>query len=409
LSGSQVSNHDFNSDINRAGTASLKYDGRQAMFGSAEVIPLWVADMDFAAPPGVTRALAERVSHPVYGYTVYPDSLYESLIAWLRRRHGWEVQREWIVMCPGVVPSLHAAVMAFAERGGSVIVQPPVYFPFFSAVTGTGRQLIHNPLRLRDGRYSIDFDHLEQCAAGARLLLLCSPHNPVGRVWSRQELEYILKIARKHDLVVFSDEIHADLIYAGNKHHTLSMLAGTLGESGPNIITAVAPSKTFNIPGLNLSTLIVPDPECRRALIQAFDTMHVSASNPFSIVAFEAAYREGEAWLDELLIYLRQTRDYVAEYLATHLQEIRLIEPEGTYLLWLDCSALKTGLGINDAQLRHFFVHEAGVGMSPGTLFGDAGSGFMRMNIGAPRHIIKTALDGIRVAERRARQGTTPV
>lgn len=404
-----LSNHDFNSGINRAGTASLKYDGRQAMFGTEEVIPLWVADMDFAAPPGVTLALAERAAHPVYGYTVYPDSLYESLIDWLRRRHDWEVQREWIIMCPGVVPSLHAAVMAFAEPGDSVIVQPPVYFPFFSAVTSTGRQLVHNPLCLENNRYSIDFDRLEQCAAEARLLLLCSPHNPVGRVWSKQELECILKIARKHGLVIFSDEIHADLVYAGNKHHALSTLAGTLGEGAPDIITAVAPSKTFNIPGLNLSTLIVPDPGCRRALVQAFDAMHVSAANPFSIAAFEAAYREGEAWLDELLIYLRQTRDYVAEYLATHLPEIRLVEPEGTYLLWLDCSALKAGLGINDAQLRHFFVHEAGVGMSPGTLFGEAGSGFMRMNIGAPRHIIKMALEGIRKAEYQARQGTASI
>ncbi|MGH8762528.1 MAG: MalY/PatB family protein [Nitrosospira sp.] len=408
MSRSPASSHDFNSDINRAGTASLKYDGRQSMFGTAEVIPLWVADMDFAAPAAVTRALVERAAHPVYGYTVYPDSLYESLIDWLGRRHGWEVQREWIVMCPGVVPSLHAAVMAFAEPGDSVIVQPPVYFPFFSAVTRTGRQLVHNPLRRGNNRYSIDFDHLEQCAAGARLLLLCSPHNPVGRVWSKQELEDILEIARKHDLVIFSDEIHADLIYAGNTHHSLSMLAETLAKNLPNIITAVAPSKTFNIPGLNLSALIVPDPECRRALVQTFEAMHVSASNPFSIVAFEAAYREGEAWLDELLIYLRQTRDYVAEYLATHLQEIRLIEPEGTYLLWLDCSALKASLGVNDAQLRHFFIHEAGVGMSPGTLFGEAGSGFMRMNIGAPRHIIKMALDGIREAEQRARLRTTP-
>ncbi|SCY43631.1 cystathione beta-lyase [Nitrosospira sp. Nl5] len=402
-----LSNHDFNSDINRAGTASLKYDGRQTMFGTAEVIPLWVADMDFAAPQAVTRALAERAAHPVYGYTVYPDSLYESLIDWLRRRHDWEVQREWIVMCPGVVPSLHAAVMAFAESGDSVIVQPPVYFPFFSAVTSTGRQLAHNPLRLANNRYSIDFDHLEQCAAEARLLLLCSPHNPVGRVWSKQELECVLRIARKHDLVIFSDEIHADLVYAGNKHHTLSTLAGTLGESAPHIITAVAPSKTFNIPGLNLSTLVVPDPGCRRALVQAFEAMHVSAANPFSIAAFEAAYREGEAWLEALLVYLRQSRDYVAEYLTAHLPEIRLIEPEGTYLLWLDCRALKAELGINDAELRHFFVHEAGVGMSPGTLFGEAGSGFMRMNIGAPRHIIKTALEGIKKAERGARQRTT--
>ncbi|MDN5752457.1 MAG: pyridoxal phosphate-dependent aminotransferase [Nitrosospira sp.] len=404
MSSGYTFNHDFDSDINRAGTASLKYDGRKKMFGAAEVIPLWVADMDFAAPPAVVRALAERAAHPVYGYTVYPDSLYESLMDWLRRRHGWAVRREWIVMSPGVVPSLHAAVMAFAEPGEAVIVQPPVYYPFFSAVTSTGRQPVYNPLRLTNRRYGIDFDHLEQCAAGARLLLLCSPHNPVGRVWSKQELECILRIARKHDLVIFSDEIHADLVYPGNEHLTLSMLSRTLAESRPDIVTAVAPSKTFNIPGLNLSALVVPNPECRRALIQAFEAMHVSASNPFSIAAFEAAYREGEAWLDELLIYLRQTRDYVAAYLATHLREIRLIEPEGTYLLWLDCRALKVGLGMNDAQLRHFFVHEAGVGMSPGTLFGEAGSGFMRMNIGAPRHIIQAALENIRKA--RVTQGT---
>lgn len=408
MSGNDVPGHDFNRDINRSGTASLKYDGRQSMFGTAEVIPLWVADMDFAAPPAVTQALAKRAMHPVYGYTVYPDSLYESLIDWLRRRHGWDVRREWIMMCPGVVPSLYAAVMAFAEAGGPVIVQPPVYFPFFSAVTGTGRQLAYNSLRLANNRYTMDFDHLEQCAAGARLLLLCSPHNPVGRVWSTRELKDILRIAKKHDLVIFSDEIHADLIYPGNKYHVLSMLAEASAGSSVNVVTAVAPSKTFNIPGLNLSALIVPDPESRKALTQVFDTMHVSASNPFSVVAFEAAYREGGAWLDELLIYLRQTRDYVAEYLATYLPDIRLIESEGTYLLWLDCRALTARLGINDAQLRHFFVHEAGVGMSPGTLFGETGSGFMRMNIGAPRHIIQVALENIREAEQRTRQGMMP-
>lgn len=404
-----TSNHasykDFDKIINRAGTASLKYDGRQSMFGEAEVIPLWVADMDFAAPPAVTRSLARRAAHPVYGYSIYPDSLYESLIAWLWQRHGWKVHREWIMMCPGVVPSLHAAVMSFSEPGESIIAQPPVYFPFFSAVTSTGRQLTYNPLRLRSGRYEIDFDHLEQCAGRARLLLLCSPHNPVGRVWSKPELEDILHIAKKHDLVIFSDEIHSDLIYPENKHYVLSMLAEASAGNRANIITAVAPSKTFNIPGLNLSVLIVPDPESREALIRTFDTMHVSASNPFSIVAFEAAYREGEGWLEELLIYLRETRDYVRNYLATHLPEIRLIEPEGTYLLWLDCSALKAELKLNDAQLRHFFVHDAGVGMSPGTLFGEAGSGFMRMNIGAPRRVIQAALENIKEAEHRARQG----
>ncbi len=381
----------FDRDINRADTASVKYDGRKNMFGTDEVIPLWIADMDFAAPPAVTRALAERAAHPVYGYTQYPDSLYESLMDWLRRRHGWEVQREWIMMCPGVVPSLHAAVMAFAEPGESVIVQPPVYFPFFSAVTNTGRTLLQNPLRMESGHYAIDFDHLEQCAAKARLLLLCSPHNPVGRVWGKPELQRLLQIAKKYDLLILSDEIHADLIYPENKHHTLAALA----ENPATILTAVAPSKTFNIPGLNLSALIVPDAKHRAAITQIFNSMHISASNPFSIVAFEAAYREGETWLDELLAYLRDTRDYVENYLAAHLPKIRLIKPEGTYLLWLDCRAL----GMSDAQLKHFFVHEAGVGMSPGILFGEGGSGFMRMNIGAPRHTIVAALENIRKAE----------
>ncbi|MDP3744851.1 MAG: pyridoxal phosphate-dependent aminotransferase [Methylotenera sp.] len=378
---------DFDCIITREATASLKYDARQDVFGRADVIPLWVADMDFSAPPAVTNALTERAAHPIYGYTSYPDSLYDALISWLKRRHGWNVKREWIVMCPGVVPSLHAAVMGFAKSGEAVIVQPPVYFPFFSAVTNTGRQLVENPLRFENNHYSIDFEHLEQCAANARMLLLCSPHNPVGRVWRKTELERLLQIAEKHDLIIFSDEIHADLIYPDGKHHILATLSGHAN----HIVTAVAPSKTFNIPGLNLSALIIPDATHRAAINKAFDTLHVSAANPFSMVAFEAAYREGEVWLDELLVYLKQTRDFVADYLIAKLPKISLIAPQGTYLLWLDCRAL----GMNDAQLKHFFVHEAGVGLSPGALFGEAGSGFMRMNIGAPRRVIVNALDNI--------------
>lgn len=381
---------DFDYEIDREGSHSVKYDGRQGMFGKSDVIPVWVADMDFATPPAVTRALAQRAAHPIYGYTLFPDSLYDSLIDWMLRRHGWTIQRDWIVMCPGVVPSLNAAVMAFTQPGESVIIQPPVYFPFFSAVTQTGRKLIPNPLQLENGRYTIDFDHLEQCAKNARLLLLCSPHNPVGRVWNSDELERLLAIAAKHDVVVFSDEIHADLIYPGHQHHAIATLPQNTGK----IITAVAPSKTFNIPGLNLSTLIIPDKSIRNSIMQVFNNMHVSTSNPFSITAFETAYREGEAWLDELLIYLRDTRDSVTAFLATHLPEIKIIQPEGTYLLWLDCRALD----MTDAQLKHFFIHEAGVGMSPGILFGNEGSGFMRLNIGAPRRTILSVLEHIREA-----------
>ncbi len=391
---------DFDHGIPRNGTASVKHDGRVAYFGTPDVLPLWVADMDFAAPESVTRALVERAAHPIYGYTFYPDSLYDALIAWLKQRHGWEVQREWVMMAPGVVPSLFAAVMAFAQEGEGVIVQPPVYFPFFSAVTTNQRRLIQNPLQLEQGRYVIDFEHLERCAAdGARLLLLCSPHNPVGRVWGREELEELLRLARRYDLTILSDEIHADLVYPGERHTVLA----TLANDTDKLITAVAPSKTFNIPGLGLSALIVPDAAQRDALKKVFDSLHSANTNPFSIAAFEAAYRADKAWLDSLLDYLRGNRDFVAEHLARHLPEIRLIRPEGTYLLWLDCRDLQMG----DAQLREFFVRQARVGMNPGTVFGQGGSGFMRLNIASPRHVIADALERIERAVRSLRKART--
>lgn len=382
---------DFDREIPRTGTASVKHDGAAAIFGSADLIPMWVADMDFAAPQAITRALAERAAHPIYGYTLYPDSMYEALMCWMKKRHGWEMERDWIVMCPGVVPALHATILAVTQPDETVIVQNPVYAPFFSSVTTTGRHLVLNPLRLENGRYAMDFAQLEQCAAdGARLLILCSPHNPVGRVWSRDELETLLAIARRHDLVVLSDEIHSDLVYPGARHTAL----GTLAMDGDAVITAVAPSKTFNIPGLGLSALIVPNSAHRTALRKVFDQLHVGASNPFSIAAFEAAYRDGEPWLEGLLAYLQGTRDFVRNCLISHLPDIHLIEPEGTYLLWLDCRAL----GMKDEELQRFFVQEARVGMSPGTVFGNGGSGFMRMNIGTPRRNVAKALDRIKSA-----------
>ena len=378
---------DFDLHINRESTASLKYDGRQEVFGNPDVIPLWVADMDFASPPAVTQALIARANHPINGYTVFPDSLYDSLINWLKLRHGWDVGQEWIVMCPGVVPSLNAAITALTTPKDSVIVQPPVYFPFFSAVTDTGRNLLLNPLKFDNNYYSIDFEHLEKCAADARMILLCSPHNPVGRVWTKEELVRLLDIADKNELIVISDEIHADLIYPEFKHHILERLS----DKRKNIITAVAPSKTFNMPGLNLSALIIPDEVQRNAVKKVFNGLHVSASNPFSIVAFEAAYSNGGEWLDALLGYLQETRNFVLRYVKENIPNIHVIEPEGTYLLWLDCRSL----GFNDNQLRDFFIHHAGVGLSSGSWFGEAGSGFMRMNLAAPRSLIETSLVNI--------------
>lgn len=379
---------DFDKVIIREGLASVKFDGRAECFGSTDVLPLWVADMDFAAPEAVTKALAKRAEHPIYGYTFYPESMVDSLIAWLQKRHGWAVQRDWIIMAPGVVTSLFASVMAFAEQGEAVIVQPPVYAPFFSSITTNQRRLIKNPLLLKDGVYHIDFEHLERCAAeGAKMLLFCSPHNPVGRVWSKSELEQLLAITRPYDMMIFSDEIHADLIYPDETHITLAMLAN----DNDKIITAVAPSKTFNIPGLGLSALIVPNPEQRAKLKKVFESLHLSNNNPFSIAAFEAAYRDGEAWLDELRIYLRNNRDFVSDYLKKNLPSIRLIQPQGTYLLWLDCRELD----MTDSQLEAFFVQEAKVGLNTGKSFGKGGSGFMRLNIASPRSVIVEALNRI--------------
>lgn len=384
---------DFDKIIARDGTASVKQDGRVSYFGTSDVLPLWVADMDFAAPEAVIKVFTQRAEHPVYGYTFYPESMYDALIAWLQKRHGWTVERDWIVMAPGVVTSLFASVMAFAESGEGVIVQPPVYAPFFAAVTTNQRRLIENPLILVGGVYYIDFEHLERCAAdGAKMLLFCSPHNPVGRVWSRAELEQLLAITRRYDITILSDEIHADLIYPdlthpNPQHTTLAMLAN----DSDKIITAVAPSKTFNIPGLGLSALIVPHSVQRAKLKKVFDSLHLSNNNPFSIAAFEAAYRGGEAWLDALLIYLQGNRDFVGDYLKKNIPSIRLIQPQGTYLLWLDCR----DLGMTDLQLETFFVKEAKVGLNQGKSFGKGGSGFMRLNIASPRSVVAEALNRI--------------
>ncbi|MFO7703945.1 MAG: PatB family C-S lyase [Halopseudomonas sp.] len=382
---------DFDQLITRERTQSVKFDARSAVFGTDQVIPLWVADMDFAAPEAVTRALEARARHPVYGYSLFPESLYQSMIEWFAARHGWTIERDWILLAPGVVPSLHAAAMAFAKAGEGVIIQPPVYPPFFSSVQETGRRVIENPLRWQDGEYRMDLEHLSHCAEqGARMLILCSPHNPVGRVWRREELQALLKITRKHKLMVVSDDIHCDLLFPGQTHHMLASLA----TAQDRIITAVAPSKTFNIPGMGLSALVIPDPLERQAMKRVFDSLHMQQANPFSIVAFEAAYRHGGAWLDALLPYLQSNRQFVRQYLEQHVPQIHCAQAQGTYLLWLDCRALE----MTDAQLKAFFIHKAGVGLNSGISFGAAGSGYMRLNIGTRIELLKQALEQIRDA-----------
>lgn len=395
---SGIDQYDFDTPISRIGSHCEKYDARERIFGTAEVQPLWVADMDFAAPPAVTAALVARAQHPIYGYTEAPDSLYAAIQHWLNSRHQWSVAREDILLTAGVVGSLHAAALAFAGPGEGVIVQPPVYFPFFSAVTRGDRRLLLSPLLEREGQWQFDWAHLEHCAAdGAKALLLCSPHNPVGRVWRRDELLQILAIARRYQLVIFSDEIHADLIYPGQKHIPLA----TLAQPGDRIITAMAPSKTFNLPGLGLSYLISSDPALRDDMRRVLAGLHVGNSNPFSLAAAEAAYRHGGDWLNQLMAYLLDTQIAVTTQLARELPQIRVTPAEGTYLLWLDCR----GLGLADSELQRFFIDEAGLGLSAGSLFGPGGSGFMRLNIGAPRAEVLQAISSLVTAWRHRSAG----
>ncbi len=376
---------DFDQIIPRTNTSSEKWDGRLAKFGRADVTPLWVADMDFAVPPAVQDALLARTQHPIYGYTLADDSVYDSLIGWLYQQHGWHVKREWIVLTPGIVPAMYAAVQALTLPHQGVIVQPPVYPPFFSAVTTHHRTLLENPLVLENRRYRMDLAQLEQCARqGAKLLLLCTPHNPVGRVWRCDELDAVLDIARRYQLTIFADEIHADLIYPEFRHTPLATLASV----DDAIITAVAPSKTFNLAGLGLSALIIPDAAIRRSMVDTFAQLHIQSLNPFSLTAFTAAYQHGGAWRDALMVYVRDTRDAVIAYLAQYIPAIRPIKSEGTYLMWLDCREL----GMNDAQLQDFFVQKCGLGMNTGISFGQGGSGFMRLNLASPRAVVIAAL-----------------
>jgi cystathionine beta-lyase len=376
---------DFDQIIPRNHTSSEKWDGRLAKLGSADVAPLWVADMDFAVPPAVSDALLARVQHPIYGYTLADDSVYDSLIAWLYQQHGWHVKREWIVLTPGVVPSIYAAVQALTLPTQGVIVQPPVYPPFVSAVTTHERTMFANPLVLENGRYGMNLVQLEtQAQQGAKLLLLCSPHNPVGRVWLRDELVAVLAIARRYQLIVFSDEIHADLIYPQFKHIPLA----TLADAGDTVITAVAPSKTFNLAGLGLSALIIPNAYIRQQMANSFAQLHILALNPFSLTAWTAAYQHGGTWRDALMVYVVDTSDAVMAYCAQHLPVIRPIKPEGTYLMWLDCRAL----AMSDAALQDFFVHKCGLGLNAGVSFGQGGSGYMRINLASPRAQVMAAL-----------------
>lgn len=376
---------DFDTPIDRSGTHTVKWDGVAQKFGRADVQPLWIADMDFASPPCVVEALTARARHPIYGYTLYPASPLEALAGWCERRHCWSLNPDCVLPVSGVLAALSAAVQACTSVGDAVIVPPPVYPGFFSAVEAYGRRVLHNPLRETDGHYTIDFAGLETRAEqGAKALLLCNPHNPVGRAWNADELTELLRIARRHRLTIISDEVHGDLALPGSRYVPLASVA----QPDDALITLLSPSKTFNLQGLGLAVLAASRDDLRQAIRATLDRLHLTDCNPFAIAAAEAAWREGGAWLDALLAYLGDTRDMVAAWLRNHLPTVHVTPAEATYLLWLDFR----GLSLDDDALRDFLVNRCKLGMNPGTDFGPGGSGHARLNIGAPRQNIEGAL-----------------
>lgn len=381
--------YNFDEIINRENTDSFKYDMRKHFFGTEEVIPMWVADMDFRTPDFITDAIKKRAEHPIYGYSIRSSYFNESIVRWMKKRFNWEIQSNRIAFSPGVVPAVNICIMAYSEPGDNVVVQPPVYFPFYHAVTNNNRTILYNPLVIRNNRLCMDLDNLKKnIDKKTKMILLCSPHNPGGSVWTKQELTDLATICIENNIVIISDEIHNDLVFKPHIHTPTASLSKEIEDI---TVTCIAPSKTFNTAGLSTSALIIPKRNLLRRFIKVLEQVHVGSGNLFGNVALEAAYNHGEEWLEQLLEYLRGNIDYAIDYIRKNIPQINPIRPEATYMIWLDCREL----GMNAQEQKEFFIKMAGIGFSDGAVFGPGGEGFQRMNIACPRSVLNKALERI--------------
>lgn len=385
-----MSKYNFNELIPREGTHAYKLEYRKKFFGRDDILPLWVADMDIAAPQEVATAIQERAAHEIYGYTVRGSWFQETIVDWMQRRHDWDVKPEWIEYSPGVVPALVISVMAYTNPGDKVLIQTPVYPPFFSVVTENGRQLVTNSLVETDGEYSIDFDLLDKQTSDPelKLFLFSQPHNPVGRLWTKEELLKLAEICLKNNVLIISDEIHSDLMLFGNRHIPLASLSDEIAQ---NTVTCMAASKTFNIAGFSTSYIITPNRKLMMEFRRVLMALHMYTGNIFGAIATDAAYKHGEPWLNELLTFLNDNVTFVRDFLKTNLPEIKLTDPQATFLLWLDFRAWK----LPQTELKSFIVNKAKVGLNDGASFGQDGKGFMRLNVGSPRSMVEEGLNRI--------------
>ena len=374
--------YDFDKTIDRRATNSYKWDS-----APEDVLPMWVADMDFRTAPAIINALQKRVAHGIFGYTRVPDAYYDAVTSWFSRRHGWDIDREWIIYTSGVVPAVSAVIKALTVPGDKVIVQTPVYNCFFSSIRNNGCEIVSNPLRRTADTYEMDFDALERCAADPRtkVMLLCNPHNPAGRVWTPDELTRLGNICLRNGVTVVADEIHCELVYQGFKYTPFASLSDAFLHRS---VTCVSPSKAFNIAGLQIANIVAFDNDLRSRIDKAININEVCDVNPFGVAATIAAYNEGEEWLNQLVDYLHGNYEAMAEFCRRELPEFPITRLEGTYLVWMDCSSL----GMPSDALEHALLDDARLWLNAGTMYGAEGEGYMRWNIACPRSVM---LDGL--------------
>ncbi len=382
--------YNFDEVIDRSGTNTIKLERLETMFGRNDLIPLWVADMDFLSPPEITKALIERDEHGLFGYTLPSQGYYNSIINWLQNRHSYEVKQEELTFVPGVVKGFAFAMDAFTNEGDAVIIQPPVYHPFKLVTEALNRKVVNNPLVFEDGNYRMDFDDLENKIkdSGAKMLIFCSPHNPVGRVWTKEELSKLAEICYDNNVLVISDEIHSDLAVFGNKHLPFATVSE---KAKQNSITLMAPSKTFNIAGIVSSFAVIHNKEIQDKYLAFLSPRELDKGTIPAYVATEAAYNEGGEWLDAAMDYIEGNIEFVNNYLKENIPQIYVVKPEAMFLLWLDCC----GLGLKHSELEDLFVNKAKLALNSGIMFGKEGYGFMRLNVGVPRSVLEKALNNL--------------
>lgn len=387
-----MSKYNFDQIVDRKGTNALKTDALKPRYGNADLIPLWVADMDFLSPPAIGEAIIERAKHGVFGYTCPSQSYYDAIINWVNRRHDWKIEQEWISFIPGIVKGIAFVLDCFTTKEQKVIIQPPVYHPFRIIPTLHHREIVNNQLILEAGQYKIDFDGLKKAIdTSCRVLILCNPHNPGGRVWSRQELIDIAEICYDNNILVISDEIHSDLAFGSHKHIPFASVSE---KAAQNSITFMAPSKTFNIAGIVSSFSIIPNKELRDKFHAYLESSELNDGHIFAYLALEAAYNHGGEWLDEVKEYIWGNITFVDNYLKENIPQIKAIIPEASFLVWLDCSQL----GLSHKELVSLFINDAKLALNDGAMFGAGGEGFMRMNVGTARSVLARALDNLKKA-----------